>query len=686
MSSESVTTGSSRLRQFGLYRTIDSRTEEFLKLSRRRQIRQGCACAAVSTVITVTIVVVILLIYEYGIAVESNLVQRMLYSYGNDSSINGTEDSPIADRLHRSYFGFDQDYYERMPLLVNAMQENHYIDPILEMTFPAKRARVLKNKTTTTTVNYKASSIRRTSPRPFIFEYRSPTPTPFSRTFGSKSWVESYRNAQRLQNLQQVIQYLEKTINAKFGDLYAMPSNTHIAFSGIYVPPSANINTQQARPTSPTLDLLQQSSNKVETKTNHLSDPLFSFKPDSPGDINLLADGFRFAPTQKVITESITSTAPMFRPISYRKKHKNDDKNVVDLLQGASDIKHVESSTVDKPNSFSVMLNYIPLKTTINTDYKQDDGTSFTTNKVYFTTSRPVRVHFKRKSNGPVRRMFPVRPLRKPKTNRNGSLKDIIRKSEMNKETTMIVHVNLYPQKTEVKDVSNVTENNKDYSTTTETMKGQQLTTAPELSLAQVEDYHIGSSGIIPIESRTESSQSPRVPVGEFFEPTSASTEVNNWPTNPPDMVKFSPEDARIPDQYKQLREMETNESDPFGVNRRNFGSDMITHTDVEPSTLIVKLKNEIRSTTAGTISEEIIEEESDENTTVQTYVPQINGHYRSINQNSKLLNNLLDVKNENDRKKRLELSVTRLQKASYVEMKRNNTYISAENYSDFDE
>lgn len=58
MSSGESTTTSSRLSQFGLYRSIDARTEEFLRLSRKRQIRQGCACAAVSTAITVTVVVV----------------------------------------------------------------------------------------------------------------------------------------------------------------------------------------------------------------------------------------------------------------------------------------------------------------------------------------------------------------------------------------------------------------------------------------------------------------------------------------------------------------------------------------------------------------------------------------------------------------------------------------------------
>lgn len=64
MSSEgSVSSNGSNIRQFGLYRSIDAKTEEFLRLSRRRQIRQGCACAAVSTAITVTVVVVSILFY-----------------------------------------------------------------------------------------------------------------------------------------------------------------------------------------------------------------------------------------------------------------------------------------------------------------------------------------------------------------------------------------------------------------------------------------------------------------------------------------------------------------------------------------------------------------------------------------------------------------------------------------------
>ncbi|XP_047986341.1 uncharacterized protein LOC125226406 [Leguminivora glycinivorella] len=769
MSSE----GSSRLRQFGLYKTIDTQTAEFLKLSRKRQIRRGCACAAVSTAITVTVVVVILLIYEYGIAVESSLVQN-IYSYGN-LSLNGSADSPVADRLDRSYFGFDQDYYERMPLLVNAMQENHYIDPFLE-TAPTKRARLLRNKTKTA----KPTSIRRTSPRPFIFELRSPTPTPFSRTFGSKSWVESYRNAQRLENLQQVIQYLEKTINAKFGDLYELPSSsssTHIAFSGVYVKPSSD-TSKEVKPTTPTLDLLLQSSNKVETR-NHVSDPLFSFKPDSPGDVNLLADGFlRFAPSPTLDKP----TTPMFRPISNRKKQDNEEKNVVDAQ--ASEIKNIETSTVDKPNSFKVMLNYVPTKTTI--DYSSSDGTSSAINKVYFTTSRPVRFQFKRKSNGPVRRMYMPRSLKRPIINRTKASppKDILRKSSANKEATMIVHVNLYPQKTVVKEVVNVTENKQEYTTTpattttpvtttTEVNTGRPLTQAPELSFTQVEDHHVGSSGVIPVEHRTV--PPPPLPPVSFiptFETTVSSTsEIYSWPTNPPEVVKFSPEDAKVPDYYHRSREMESRsyttevnsrtfnlhdvkfqdhydqlkqaegDSKPIGynsrdynseeseiinnygrfgekemggyavnvdsrpinpeytryidahrfrdmdstteANRRNFRDSLQIQETVEPSTLVVKLKNEVKlktTTTEETISEV---EDSEEATTVQTYVPQINGHYRSVNQNSRMINDWFDKEDENDRKKKLETRVTGLKKPTYVEIKRNNTNINNDDDDD---
>ncbi|XP_063378736.1 uncharacterized protein LOC134665707 [Cydia fagiglandana] len=769
MSSE----GSSRLRQFGLYKTIDSQTAEFLKLSRKKQIRRGCACAAVSTAITVTVVVVILLIYEYGIAVESSLVQN-IYSYGNLSS-NGSEDSPVAYRLDRSYFGFDQDYYERMPLLVNAMQENHYIDPFVEISVPTKRARLLRNKTKTT----KTTSIRRTSPRPFIFELRSPTPTPFSRTFGSKNWVESYRNAQRLENLQQVIQYLEKTINAKFGDLYELPSSssTHIAFSGVYVKPSAETSKEE-KPTTPTLDLLLQSSNKVETK-NHVSDPLFSFKPDSPGDVNLLADGFfRFAPTPTLDKPVI----PMFRPISNRKKQDNDDKNVVDAQ--ASEIKNIETSTVDKPNSFKVMLNYVPTKTTI--DYSSSDGTSSAINKVYFTTSRPVRFQFKRKSNG-VRRMYMPRSLKRPIFNRTKPPpQDILRKSSSNEEATMIVHVNLYPQRTVVKEVVNVTENKQEYTTTpvattTQVNTVRPLTQAPEISIPQVEDHHVGSSGVIPVEHRTvpPSPPPPVTPVIPTFETTVSSTsEIYSWPTNPPDVVKFSPEDAKVPDHYQRLREMESGsytteannrefnlhdlkfkdyydqlkqieagngpigynnrdfnseeteilnhygrfgekeigksypvnvDSRPInteytkyidshrrfldmdfststltGTNRRNYRDSLEIQETVEPSTLVVKLKNEVKlttTTTQETILE--VEEDSDETTTVQTYVPQINGHYRSVNQNSRIINDWFDKEDENERKKRLETRVTGLKKPTYVEIKRNNTNINNENNDD---
>ncbi|KAL4713630.1 hypothetical protein ACJJTC_017671 [Scirpophaga incertulas] len=229
---------------------------------------------------------VILLIYEYAIAVESSLVQ--IKRRGNKKNImtNVTNDTPVADRLDRSFFGFDQDYYEKMPLLVNAMQENNYVDS----TYDNSEPKIIKQASVISNVSFITSKLRRTSPRPFIFEYKSPTPLPFSKTFGSKSWIESYRNAQRLKNIQQVIKYLEKTINAKIGDMYTIPDDKHIAFTGVYVEPSVHLNKESIQANT---DLSYENSNRVNRyRTNHKSDPLFKYKPDNPGEVNLLADDF----------------------------------------------------------------------------------------------------------------------------------------------------------------------------------------------------------------------------------------------------------------------------------------------------------------------------------------------------------------------------------------------------------
>lgn len=643
---------------------------------------------------------VILIIYEYGIAVETSQVQKMRSNYTNDT--------PIADRLDRSFFGFDQDYFERMPLLVNAMQENSYVDPSMDTSADQNRTRSrLPNytrptrqdhsKRITTTVDYRIPAIRRTSPRPFYYEYRSPTPMPFSKTYGSRSWIEGYRNAQRLSNLQQVIKYLEKTINAKFGDLYSLPKSTHIEFSGVYIEPSSKEKHKSLKTTtSPPIDLAQENSQKVERRINHQADPLYIFKPETPGDVNLLADGFfRFSPTvtHNILKARETINIPMFRPIPHSKRNyvsksnKSEDNKVVNLL-GSGEIKHPEATPSEKPKSFSVMLNLFPLQST-NVDFKKLEVTEKpppSLDKIYITTSRPL-VQFKRRSTTPIRRT--TTRIKRPRILISKKLyRAHAGPEEKPAEPKMIVHVNVYPPAETTIPAQSTTESNV-YSTPLSPHRF--ATEIPILSSTQVEDYHVGSSGIIPVE--TWLTPAPPPPISTlpivttmipFFETPSSSTE-GSITTNQPEVIKFSEEDAKVPDQYLRLAEwatttpsMSRRNSYDIEIKKEDRGKETNGQDsdDEETVTLIKKLNSEIETTineSATTKSAQI-----KDTTTFRTYVPQINGHYRSINQNSKNVNSWLNGNAESNKKRRLEISVTGLRKPMYVpqyiEIKRNNT------------
>lgn len=637
----------------------------------------------------------ILLIYEYGIAIESSLVQRIRSNYTNDT--------PIADRLDRNFFGFDQDYFERMPLLVNAMQENSYVDSSMDTSLDKNRTRYLlpnytrptrqdHSKHITTTIDHRIPAIRRTSPRPFYFEYRSPTPMPFSKTYGSRSWVEGYRNTQRLRNLQQVIKYLEKTINAKFGDLYSLPKTTQIEFSGVYVEPTSKEEHKHSKTTSPVLDLAVDDSKKVESRVNHQPDPLYIFKPETPGDVNLLADGFfRFSPIathHNILKDREPINIPMFRSIPLRKRNyvskntKSEENKIVNLL-GSGEIRHPEATPSDKSKSFSVLLNLFPLQST-NADFKKlevTDKSPPALDKIYFTTSKPL-VQFRRRSTTPIRRT--TARIKRPRVLISKKLYSAPTVPEEKPiEPKMIVHVNVYPPA----EIKSTTENNM-YSTPLRPYRF--ATEIPILTSTQVEDFHVGSSGIIPVEARVTPASPPPIStlptvttMIPFFEIPSSSTEASIT-TNQPEVIKFSPEDAKVPDQYLRLAEWA---STTPSMTRRNSHDIEIKEDsgketneedseDEETKTLITKLKKEIE--TAINESNTAKSEQIKETTTFRTYVPQINGHYRSVNQNSKNVNSWLNGNAESNRKRRLEMSVTAFHKPTYVpqyvEIKRNNT------------
>lgn len=596
-----------------------------------------------------------------------------------------------------------------MPLLINALQESNYIDPTLEtsVTLSKKKRFNITILKTTLKPTFKPNLVRRTSPRPFYFEYRHPTPLPFSKTYGSRSWVEKYRNEERLKNIRQIIKYLENTIHAKVGDMHARPTEKQIAFTGLYIEPMIDSKNGEIGSKS---DLHSASSDNLKKfHLNHLADPLFNFKPDNPGDVNLLADDFlRFSPIPTPGLTSASNKHPMFRQIPFQNRNclgnKCDEnkKNVIKLSVSRNEIKQTESPPVSTTKSFSVMLNLYPVKA--KAEEKKQESIATTTQsveKIYLTTSRPL-IQFKRKSS--VRRLYSSykrpRYLSKliNKDTNTDKTKDNNIKEATEPDTQMIVHVQVYDDNN---NISNEINNTNISSFKPSIQTNPYTTKAPiEFSTSQIEDYHAGSSGYIPIASKTDESLPKVTTMIPFFDTT---TEYWNSPSNAPaDVVKFNVEDAKVPNQYmdlsrhtqgdgieisrrnsgemiereKLIEEINANDKE-ISTNSRNFEKSL--ESKVEPSTLIIKLKNNFSKTTTTQVSEiNKANNKSNEEatTTVWTYVPQINGHYRSINQNSRNVNKWLNASPENDRKKRLEMSVSGLHTyvPMYVEIKRNNS------------
>ncbi|CAG9560214.1 unnamed protein product [Danaus chrysippus] len=619
---------------------------------------------------------VVLLIYEYMIVVETNLVQikRRIHSNHNNT------DHPVADKLDRSNFGFDQDYYERMPLLVNGLQESSYIEPTVELPVAAlksdRKAKIIYIRPTAARRVNKFNEnkfIRRTSPRPFDFEYRSPYPQPFAKANGNpKNWVERYRNAERLRNLQDVIKYLEKTLNAKFGDMY-LPSKAQIAFSGVFMSPTNSEDV--TKPLSG--DLKPSSSMDIEVRSNHKSDPLYIYRPDNPGDVNLLADGFKFSPTifttlnrknsLNLPPKSLSDPPKKCFGIECNKGYRNGDKNV--YLQNAEESKINAVKSGNEPKSFSVMLNLMPLPTTDSTYTKNNNEKE----KIYLTTPKPW-FYFKRKTIFPVRRTFLRGERPKYVTVKQGNYYEPV--SNRNENIPKVtVKFNIFSTPTD----KNTSNNQDDLDkfplsriTSTEPSVTEYTNDGELLNSSHVEDYHVGSSGIIPIEIRPTLVTYPiNTPITPLTSPVPSTETVF---TNAPEIFKFSPEDARVPDHYQNIQNSDSidyDESRDVQTESNNVGLSEVENKNIERQTLAIKLKNVVESTTESQTTEDNNYDsetttEYEIETTTGTYVPMINGHYRNMKR--KMLTTILQENSERYRRKRLENLLT-IPKSTYVPM-----------------
>ncbi|CAH0728066.1 unnamed protein product, partial [Brenthis ino] len=573
--------------------------------------------------------------------------------------------TPMADRLDRNYFGVDQDYYEKIPLLINDLQES-YTD-LLDVPVPLSKKKYRSTidyfRPTTSTVTNKF--IRRTSPRPFIFEYKSPYPMPFSKTTtNSKLWLDHYRNNQRLKNLRDVIKYLEKTLNAKFSDFY-MPSDEEMAFSELYVRPVRNDNINSGVGS----DYVHQKLEKDRLRQNHYIDPLFGFKPDSPGDINLLADGLRFAPSVKSLDEINMNvpidSAPGNEHTNCRygrcfQYNRNIPKKY--FTPNSEGFRSTPLSILNnKPNVFySHMPNYFstPKFRQPSPEIKNE------LDKIYITTSRPILFQFRRKSNLPIRR--------NSHRNKSPRILDETKKVYFSSsfsydQNDTISSSNVYSSSIEDKILTDLSTSRTDRESPNlklqDTLERDFITNIPKVNLPRVEDYHIGSSGVITIGTSAPQTYSIVTPVM----PLRPNTESI---TNPPDIIKFSPEDAKIPDQYLNLGISNLDEVTESDTLWSNFETSKISNEETEAKTLIVKLRNMIETTTKDSSNEpnqnEFVAttEEGTESTT-WTYVPTINGHYRNL-KNKTLI--LLQENSEKYRKKRLE-NLLSIRNSTYVPM-----------------
>lgn len=170
------------------------------------------------------------------------------------------------------------------------------------------------------------------SPKPFGYEYKSMYPMPFQKTDRSDNnypQLTNYRSANQMKNIEELIQYMGDELFKENGDPRSTNPNRRIKFSGIYLRPRKS-NTHELR----NVDVYERKINhkrlKDDMKTSPTEfqkpksnplDPFFSFKPNQPGDINLLAERkFRFSPT---FTQSRLKHHNVKQPIKYIPLHEN---------------------------------------------------------------------------------------------------------------------------------------------------------------------------------------------------------------------------------------------------------------------------------------------------------------------------------------------------------------------------
>lgn len=249
-------------------------------------------------------------------------------------------------------------------------------------------------------------------PRPFL-----PIKEPHSSTFSNSlnrniHSSETYRKyPQRVNSIQDVIKYLESQEESS-SQPYLENEYKRIKFKGIYHHNKPNIYTSSNK------------SHKRVPSHYHLKDPFYRYKPQNPGDINLLApNSYRFSPTVVPVEPQSSDEYPIYEPINPMYVPKSSIKPVSLML----DIYPITNEGLENNvGSFSTQLPV--LQSTVNyksspsndnfktADYENGSGDSETTN-------------------------IPFGTKIVSKTNNNNSMK----RKENQQRNKMVIQLNVYP-------------------------------------------------------------------------------------------------------------------------------------------------------------------------------------------------------------------------------------------------
>ncbi|CAH4009231.1 unnamed protein product [Pieris brassicae] len=405
MSSDSST---SSIRQFGLYRTIDARTEEFLRLSRKRQLRQGCICAAISTAITVIVVIIIILIYEYSNVTNAHNIKPNWLGLMNQS------DPLQLDPSHKTKFKLDRTTIQILPLLLKAFTKNKYFDPDVEDNSSPSPNPTEEDSTEKMHKNIFADTrnwMKMPTSRVYAIEFKTSPIVYFKNPTRN---LDYFRKIRKIRDYERVMNYVDKMINDKITSGSTQPMSTRVEnrIKPEKLPKyddniNLNKNTFERNQSYNGIDhssdkynLFENISDSSTVSSFVIDDYYDDFTQTDPNDISSIFD-ILDTHTLELIKNNIIST----KSHSYVKKTTPNNQNTFTIKPPHYDLKDYKRNVSDEryviamnslegnrdmsQNDALVVLNFNKTTTVKNTEFYSIEEPITNVETKYIPTIKP---------------------------------------------------------------------------------------------------------------------------------------------------------------------------------------------------------------------------------------------------------------------------------------------------------